>query len=411
MEVSIKYDKARARWRLETHIPTGEPDRPYKRQRRWFKSEEIARAEGAKFKDSVRVHGVAAVQIDLGQYNRFLTLDHKAQAAGLTLEACVDRSIAAELAAKASPLLDDAVLQFVLQRRSDGAVKAWETALNKYLTRFTAVVSNKRTCDVTLAELDAFVLKSSQNQETRANVRRVLVNFCGYAKDRGWMSDNLAMRVPTPRIVREEPEIIIHENAKRLLEDCWQHQAELVPYLALRLFTGLRKSSVLKMTWEEIKVGKGIILKAKNAKTRARAYLEGFPPILWEWLKPFERAKGPVARQHFAKEVEVRAAALEIAIPRSSFRHTFSTYHVAAFRNAAETAQLVAHRESPRTLWTHYVGIASEEEGKAFFAIKPPTTAPTFSSLGKCASKVALYREHQGQVTSPHPSQSLSQHT
>lgn len=401
MEVSIKFDKGRARWRLETHLPTGDPEKPYKRQRRWFKSEEVARAEAVKFKESVRVHGVAAVQIDLGQYNRYLTLDNRAKAAGLTLEACVDRSIAISEASKTTPYLDDAVIQFVLQRRSDGAVKAWETALNKYLTRFIAHAGNKRTCEVTLAELDSFVLKVSKNQETRANVRRVLVNFCGYAKDRGWMAENLAMRVPTPRVIREEPKIIVHADAKRLLDDCWQHQAELVPYLALRLFTGLRKASVLKMTWEEIKVGKGIILKAKNAKTRVRAYLEGFPPVLWEWLKAFERAKGPVARQHFAKEVELRASKLEIAIPRSSFRHTFSTYHVAAFRNAAETAQLVAHRESPRTLWTHYVGIASEEEGKAFFNIKPPSVTPTFSALGKCAAKVALYREGLDRGASP----------
>lgn len=55
---------------------------------------------------------------------------------------------------------------------------------------------------------------------------------------------------------------------------------------------------------------------------------------------------------------------------RNVLRHSFASYHVAAYRDAARTALLLTHR-NPTILYSHYKGRATQADALAYFAIVP----------------------------------------
>ena len=64
--------------------------------------------------------------------------------------------------------------------------------------------------------------------------------------------------------------------------------------------------------------------------------------------------------------------ALGLAYPQNGFRHSFATYHIAWLRDAGKTDLLLTHRGGARVLWDSYYGIATQNEGEAYFQINPP---------------------------------------
>ena len=55
---------------------------------------------------------------------------------------------------------------------------------------------------------------------------------------------------------------------------------------------------------------------------------------------------------------------------QNCLRHSFATYHIAAFKDAAKTAILMQHT-SAAMLWKHYKGNAMHSEGLKYFEILP----------------------------------------
>ena len=56
--------------------------------------------------------------------------------------------------------------------------------------------------------------------------------------------------------------------------------------------------------------------------------------------------------------------------PHNCLRHGFASYHVAAIKDPSKTSVIMCHT-SAKLLWDVYRGIASEADGKAYFAIMP----------------------------------------
>jgi len=147
---------------------------------------------------------------------------------------------------------------------------------------------------------------------------------------------------------------------------------ELVGRLALEAFAGVRFSSVAQMTAAEIQFAeRGIVLSAAKIKTRRRQFVDGLPDNLWQWLdwaKPATWRMTPTEYMHAKSGAFARAC---VPNPGNVLRHSFATYHVACHKDAARTAVILCH-SSPKMLYAHYKGRATEAEGRAWFAIMPP---------------------------------------
>jgi integrase len=57
---------------------------------------------------------------------------------------------------------------------------------------------------------------------------------------------------------------------------------------------------------------------------------------------------------------------------KDGFRHSFGTYHLAAFEDATKTAFLMGHRGNADLVYLHYRKLVTREEGHAYWKLTPP---------------------------------------
>lgn len=211
----------------------------------------------------------------------------------------------------------------------------------------------------------------------RATVNRLLE----HAVAERWIDTNPMAAVPPPEADEDEAvNILTVEQTRHLF--AVNAGALCVGRLALEAFGGLRFSSAARIVAEDFDhESKGITFPGPKHKTGRRHYVDGWPANLWPWVKHAPQAcwELPPALYIHKKRAMMEAAGFkggevgkegEEAM-RNVLRHSFATYHVAAFRDAPKTAILLTHR-NPSMLYAHYKGRANQADGLAYFEIMPP---------------------------------------
>lgn len=388
MKVRVRFHKAKRRFEVSWQVPTGAPGK-YQRRRLYRESRVKAEEEAAAVLERFKRSGVEGLQIDTKRWQSFLRLEQRLE--GASLEEAVEFFLA-NRPASAPPTLEGiaaAYRESLAQRRLSAS---WQGMNERYLTRFLRAFPKAKLSELKTDALWGFCLEQGEAADTHMNARRVLVALGNYCLERGWLTRNLFLQIPAPRIVRPEPEKAEPAKVAALLEHLWRTRAELVPFAALRFFAGLRSSFVMRAEWEQIHHGRGILLHAEKTKAKRRAWLEGFPEALWAWLEPFKGQGGRIAAGHYQAELSREARRIGWELSRNLPRSSFATFHLAWRKDAALTALLMAHKESPRVLFEHYAGAATAEEGAAYFALRPPSVAELRRSPTSPFNLGQLYR-------------------
>lgn len=222
-----------------------------------------------------------------------------------------------------------------------------------------------------------------------------------------WTNFNPVDAVKTPAsgpdAEREgEVNILTVDEARRLFDA--NRDALCIGRLALEAFGGLRFTSAARLRREDINfVERGIVMPGAKHKSKRRHYVDGWPENLWAWVQrapkacwdipprvylelkreAFERAglkpargtraaspvvsgSGETTRDGARQWTEAEAAELEGR--RNALRHSFATYHLAAYRNPQLTLYLMTKR-SLSSLNHDYRGRATQAAGAAYFGI------------------------------------------
>jgi len=167
--------------------------------------------------------------------------------------------------------------------------------------------------------------------------------------------------------------------------------AELTPWVAVGLFAGMRPEEAQKLAWEDIDFShRHIDLPAAKSKTRERRIVP-FLGHLEEWLLPFRQQSGPIAPRNFRKRFwamceragyrdpkpgEGEAAESENKTgapgwPKDVLRHCFGSYHLAKWKSAGLTAELMGHRDA-KMLYKYYRDVIKEEADiESFWTLRP----------------------------------------
>ncbi|EIP99368.1 hypothetical protein OpiT1DRAFT_03882 [Opitutaceae bacterium TAV1] len=222
---------------------------------------------------------------------------------------------------------------------------------------------------------------------TRRHHRKSVHKLFAYACSARWLDHNPCDAVPVPASNDDEVNILTVDQVRELFAA--NGRALCLGRLALEAFAGIRYSSAARIHFADVdQKEQGVIFPAKKHKTGRRHYVDGFPPNLWAWLKVApEEGWEMSARMYLdAKRRAFERAGLKPEIPagrkptpeeraqldamHNVLRHSFATYHLAAFKDAAKTAVLLTHR-NPTMLYQFYKGRASEAAGKDYFRIMP----------------------------------------
>jgi integrase len=134
------------------------------------------------------------------------------------------------------------------------------------------------------------------------------------------------------------------------------------------------RAEIERLDWSEIDFESGLIeVTAEKAKA-ARRRLVTMQPNLREWLLPIRKHRGSIVCENFRKQFEqARTAAGILKWPENALRHSFASYHLAHFKNAAATALELGHHDS-RITFGHYRELVKPKEAQHYWNITPVKT-------------------------------------
>lgn len=177
----------------------------------------------------------------------------------------------------------------------------------------------------------------------------------------------------------KEPEYMKPEDVERLFRLLEAHKAdkpELLAYAVVSFFCGCRAVEIQRMATDpdaaKINIeGETVrIAKAKGYQQGKRPRAFHIEPTALAWMKSFDFL---AALKGVGKDTQkdMYDLARESGVPmfHNCGRHTFITYHVAAYGDPAKTTAMVGTSEKMRA--DNYCGLASKAEGEAYFRIWP----------------------------------------
>lgn len=238
------------------------------------------------------------------------------------------------------------------------------------LDRLSAAMGNDMISSVQREAIIAWSASLNFSPETKKTHLRRALGFFTWLKINRFISENPCDGVRLPKIIAKEIETLTLQQGRDLFDKNKDQPRELLGRLALEAFVGLRFASVQKMVPDDISfVNRGINLPAAKLKTRRRQFIDGLPDNLWTWLNKSDVEKWSMTPRQYltAKSNAMIRAGISV---HNGLRHSFATYHVAAHKDVSRTSVILCH-SSPKMLWSHYKGRATEVDGKAWFEIVP----------------------------------------
>jgi integrase len=325
-----------------------------------FKNAELKRngIEHAEFPTALRVVAQNAVE----QLKPF----------GKTITDAVQHYVAHLKASERSCTAAQLVKELIAAKEADGVSARHLGDLRSRLNIFAGKFDGQMVATITSAEIEDWLRSLDVKAATRNHYRRLIVLAFNYAVRHGYATGNPAEQTAKAKERCGDIGILGVSQAARLLESA---TPDILPYIAIGLFAGLRRAELERLDWSEIDFESGLVeVKAAKSKTAQRRFVT-IQPNLREWLLPVRKHRGNVTPEDFNKQfVQAREAADITEWPDNALRHSFASYHLTHFKNAAMTALELGHHES-RITFAHYRELVRPKEAERYWNIKPEPSA------------------------------------
>ncbi len=309
----------------------------------------------------------------------------------------------------------DVVKDLLLAKEQDGAsdvyLKDLTSRLGAFAEKFTGQMSL-----LTAGEIETFLrgltktVKDGKKETvvsltgvSRNNYRRAIGTLLYFAESRGFLPKGL-VEIDSVAIAKEmegDIEIFKPLELMRVLERANEKTRDLVPFLAIGAFAGLRHAEMQRLNWSDIRLDDGFIeVKKGTAKTASRR-LVPITENLKLWLEDHKRPNGdlcPFANMSkqlmwLAEDVhavwQAETPKGEFAWKHNALRHSFISYRVASVQNVAQVALEAGN--SPKMVFSNYRELVRPADATAWFGITPASVeAAKALRTGKAENIVAM---------------------
>lgn len=283
----------------------------------------------------------------------------------------------------AKAMVDDFIESHRLRGSSGAHVKVLKSRLGKFAMEF----GDKNVCDVQRDDVVTWINRQRVAPATVNNTLRELRSCFQWAKEQGFVRENPIATTKDLRrkVVRPEPGILSVGDFARLLAAA---HPDVLPYFVIAGFAGIRPDELLRLEWAHVRHDEGLIeIKGEHAKTSERRLVK-IEPALAAFLAPYAGRKGKVCTPAWRRlyrdarravgfgkpgteteEEKTQGIKLK-AWPDDGLRHSFASYHLAQFNDAAATALQMGHRGTA-TLFAHYRALVKPTEAARWWALGP----------------------------------------
>lgn len=360
------------------------------RHRRFFRTKE----EAAAF--------VAAQEIKLGNEGRralALPDEVRVQAAaahaklkplGHTIEQAVDFFLNHLEATERSITVTALIPEYAAAKRRLGLSEIYCKDLGYRLGNFERTFGSRLIVEISSAMIEDWLAALGLSAQSVNNYRAVLRAFFQHAVKRDYLTQNPVARIEKVKVKDKPPEIFTPKDLAAVLNAATE---DTLPIIAIGAFAGLRMAEILRLEWSEIDIARGYIeVKAAKAKT-ARRRLVTIQPNLSAWLRPYAARTGfvwsPRRGLKPGKEAKpggesswrmciapvIKAAGLS-KWPQNGLRHSYGSYHLAKFQDAAKLALEMGHTTT-KEIFAHYRELVRPEDAASYWGIAPGPASTT----------------------------------
>jgi len=362
-------DQNRPRWKfVVSHYEAGE------RKGKLFEKKAQAQAFAAFKKTEAEAQGLGHAEFSTDL--RVMTQDALEQLKpfGKTITDAVAHYVAHLKASERSCGAAQLVDEMIAAKERDGLSERHTEDLRSRLKIFAAKFDGQMVATITSAEIDDWLRSLPVGPVTRNHYRSVTVQAFNFAIGRGYATHNPAAKAAEAKEPKTKPGILTVEQATALLVNA---SPEILPYIAIGLFAGLRRAEIERLDWSEIDFDSGHIeVTAEKWKSKLANRFITLQPNLRAWLMPHRQLKGDVAPKENFRDLfdQVRKAAGILADwPDNALRHSFASYHVAHFKDAKGLALEMGHTDSGM-LFNHYRALVKPKEADRYWRIRPVVT-------------------------------------
>jgi integrase len=365
-KTSLSLSKARIGGKLFWQVTV--PKLGGGRERRTFKE----RTDAQTFLDLSKVqqqnYGTAALSITEELRVQAVECDRELSPFGKTLRDATKFYLAHLRAVSSSRKVSDVIAELIAARTADGASVRYLGDLRARLARFGATFGDHMIASVSAKQIGDWLRALNLAPLTRNTFRLRIAALYSFARRSGYVSESPLADVEKAKERAGEIEILTVEETARLLESA---TAETLPYWAIGAFAGLRAAEIARLDWSEIDFERGLIeIKASKAKTASRRHVH-IQPNLAQWLAPYRNARGRVCPMGLRKKLESdrERAGMRQNWPQNALRHSFGSYHLARFPDAAALALQMGN--SPQMIFKHYRELVKPAVAERYWSIAP----------------------------------------
>jgi integrase len=340
-----------------------------KRIRERFKTLEAAQERAEAIRNQYREEGKAAFIMPADLRNEATKCAKILEPHGATLTEAVNHYVKTVLAYRTAPSVAEIVNRLVAETEKNGRRNRTVRDLRERLQRFAKTYGSRQLSSLSVDEVRTWLDDPTLGARSKIHNATKISQLFNYAIRNGWADTNPVKNISRPSVEDTAPGIVNVEQAARLLEHADKYQ--LLPYVAIGLFAGLRSAELQRLDWSAVKLGERcIIIGAEVAKRRSRRVVE-INDTLAAWLTLCAKPAGKVVPiYNLPRSVRTLAAAAGVKEwPHNALRHSFASYHLALHGDATKTAFQMGN--SAVIVHNHYKGLVTNGDVSRFWNLRP----------------------------------------
>lgn len=254
--------------------------------------------------------------------------------------------------------------------------KAVKMRVGKWVQDFGA---DQPCSDVTAKKVAEYLSSGKKISDKTFNNRlsyiKSFLQWCT-KKERLYLPINPAEDMDTRKIAYKEPEYMPVDDFETMIRHFESvKDRKALSVIVLSFFCGIRSDEVERI----MKDPKQLNLEEETIRiAMPKGWTQGMAPRslqipanALEWIHKYklQGVLGEFNVKNMRAYVYKTAREMEIKVPANVARHTFITMHIAAYGEPAKTEAMAGTSKEMRS--AHYMGLASERDGKRFFGILP----------------------------------------
>jgi integrase len=317
------------------------------------------------------------------------------------------RLFSSSRAGEITPMRTQALVDDLIKaREANHASKRHLQDLKSRLNRFAMAFQ----CDVhaiRAPQVQDFLLELKLSARSMNNFRTAISNLFSHARLRGHAQKDFdpLEDIPWAKEIDREVEIFSPDELKIILANA---EPEMVPFLTIAAFAGLRQSEVAQLDWSEVK-DDYIIVRGGIAKTKTKRQAPLLPNLA-EWLRPYRRNNGPITPySNVSNQLSRLASNAGLKWKHNGLRHAYGSHRLAGVKDPAQVAYEMGNTTA--MVFKHYRKVVTEGEATRWFGLYPDDDLkPVFrlsagpdQGSGACGRPVAVNQQVSAETASQSP--------